>query len=163
MSATLDVSHEDTSPLKAEPSNREVMSVTLDVSHEDTSPLKARASKNMCDMSVAAEVFHEDKSPLNTYASLNMPLMFCALDKSGASVALYVMYLALRNESTIELQDALPHWTSAVSFAALVVLPATNLWKSPDMETLYELAAVYVWTALLVWVVSAVLSPQSTV
>ena len=77
-----------------------------------------------------------------------MNVVSATRDRSGASVALYVMYLALRNESAIELHDALPHWTSAVSFAALVMLPATNLWKSPDIETLYEPAVVYAWTAL---------------
>ena len=113
-------------------------------------------------MSVTAEVFHEDRLPSNAPVVSNMPLMLFTRDRSGASAALYSMFAAQRNESSIELQDAFPHWTSAVSFAALVVLPALNLWKSPDIETLYEPASAYSWTALPVWPYVNDPSPQFT-
>ena len=137
-------------------------SVTLDVSHPDMSPSKAAAPWNASAMSVTAEVFHADMSPSKAAAFLNMRVTSCTRDRSGASAALYSMAEAPLNESAIELHDVLPHCTSAVSFAALVELPAMNLWKSPDTDTLYEPGLAYAWAALPDWTV-LVPSPHITV
>ena len=44
------------------------MVVSLDISHDDKSPLNDVASRNISSMEITLDVIHDDKSPLNDSA-----------------------------------------------------------------------------------------------
>ena len=70
------------------------MSVTDEVFHAEMSRSKAEAPRNISDMSVTDEVFHAEMSRSKAETSRNMDFMEATPDRSGASIALYVIFEA---------------------------------------------------------------------
>ena len=86
-------------------------------------------------------------------------------DKSGASVALYVMSEAPSNADFMLLHVMLPHCSMDWSFSRFVEPPSARLIRvrPPDMLTVYVPAVVYVCATPPLAAVGALPSPQSTV
>ena len=100
MVVTLEVSHCETSPLKAVAEwNIACVVVTLEVSHCETSLLKIVAERNMWIMVVTLEVSHCETSPLKAVASLNMACMVVALEVSHVEMAPYFEVAVVESES----------------------------------------------------------------
>ena len=92
------------------------MSVTLEVFHEDMLWLKSEAPRNMPDMSVTDEVFQFDMSPLKAEAPRNIDFRVVTSDRSGVSVASYVIFEASWNAPSIEDHSVSPHRSIEISF-----------------------------------------------
>ena len=89
-------------------------------------------------MSVTLEVSQAEMSPLKEEAPESMELMLVTLDRSGASVASYIMLVAPEKAPPMEAQDVVPHCTMAESLAAFSesVPSSLNRSMSPDIVTL---------------------------
>ena len=87
-------------------------------------------------MSVTEETSQSARSQSKSSAERNMPDVSVTALRSGRSMARHFMFDAPLNASFMDIQDASPHCTSAVTFAALrLSLPSHILLKSPDIET----------------------------
>ena len=115
------------------------------------------------DMFVTDETSHAPMVPLKEAAPSNMWDVSVTLERSGTSVAAYVILDASLNADAMVDQVALPHWSIERSLAALASPPPRwILVKSPEILTVWLPAAAYAWVASDVCVVTAVPSPQST-
>ena len=74
----------------------------------------------MLPMSVTCETFQPEMSPLKDESS-NMPLISCTPDRSGASVALYIIIIMLPvplKALFILVHCVSPHWSMDLSLEA---------------------------------------------
>ena len=126
MSVTLEVFQSLRGWLKAQAEeNMPDMSVTPETFQLFRGWLKDPAPANMPDMSVTPETSQDDRSPSNFVALLNMLDMSVTLDRSGASVAPYPMFVAFWKASAILLHVIVfPHCSMDCSFAAFSESPA---------------------------------------
>ena len=91
------------------------MSVTLETFQEEMSWSKEVAKPNVPDMLVTDETSQSEMPPLKAEADSNMRNMLGAADRLGESVALYVMFEAPRNASSIVDHRISPHWSMDLS------------------------------------------------
>ena len=85
-------------------------------------------------MLVTEDVFHPERLPLTLRAPLNMLSMLVTPDRSGASVALYTMLVALKNMSFTADHCVVPHCFSSTSSGMPLAVGSRN-WIGPDALT----------------------------
>ena len=112
------------------------MLVTEDTSQLSRGWLKEAALWNIPFMSVTLEVSQAEMLPLKRKAPRNILDMSDTPERSGESVALYIMLLAPLNADSMDDHCVAPHWSMLFSFWALAEsLPRCILVKSPEIRT----------------------------
>ena len=136
MSVTAETSQLSRGWLKAvAPSNMLRILVTDETSQEEMSPLKAVAPLNIPLMSVTDEISQEEMSPLKEAAPTNISDMSVTRERSGVSIALWVMLEAPEKAAAMLVHELLPHCSIEIRLVLLSSLSKWNCSRPPVTVT----------------------------